>query len=155
MVGGNRKDFFFNTLNERCFMGGGVLAAVAANYSILQLWNPAGSDVMVVLQSITGFGGASPDSLNLFVHNAALAGGVLATSSNKYVGGAAPSAEIRWANAAAIGGTKFANFVLNVDARRLLFTEPIIIPAGQGVTVCRVTLNVDNSATFEWIELPV
>lgn len=144
----------YRTTREGIAYWGGTASAIgAADFSHVQLWNPAGSGRILVLETLQI--SVDSGSVALRRHTAALAN--LATApANKFLGGAAGVGEVRHqANASAIGtsfngsvGASFGQSPIN------FLNRPVIIPAGHGLIVSHNTVNINTRAMFEWLELP-
>lgn len=159
MLGGNRQDFFLNTLQQRAFIAATQTGPVAGQYSHVQLWNPAASGVLVILTGIDTFVDAVAKTYYQFRrHNVAMAG-FFGSGFNKYLGGVVSSATIQIESNAVLLGTTmfFKERILEAGNFKQIFklTDPIMIPAGYGLASVPSTVNVENSTIFEWIEVDV
>lgn len=136
------------------FIGGIYCGAVAGNYSMVQLWNPAGSGKNLVLAQ-TEYSCKTLCGMYLAVHNAALTT-LLGQPANKLTGAAAGVGVTRVQNNAALLGTSILYFhVLASSPQILRLGDPMVITPGYGVQVMSDTLNVEVAASFEWYEEPV
>jgi len=142
-------------------MGGLTLAALAANRSMIQLFNPGGSNTDLLLKRIWGFTGAA-NALVLFTHDTALAS--LSTKSGALVRSEgtnqiAPVGQIRNAQASAVGTdigswTTLANTLVKLE----FMTgdgdhfDGIVIQPGRGILIAPTDDNIEVRATFQWLE---
>lgn len=140
------------SLKGLAFIGKATLLAVAANYAMGQLWNPAASGVKLVVDALA----VSSDvagSVGLFRHTAALATIHASQPSNKLLGGVATNAESRTEAAAALLGTQFSvRHVLADQSTPIIFYKPIVIEPGNGLIVTHKTVNSAIFADFQYTE---
>ncbi|CAI8692883.1 hypothetical protein [Burkholderia sp. IT-111MI5] len=141
------------TLSNSAFIAYGQQAAVAGQYSQVQLWNPATNPNRLVLEQIQLYAGSLCTML-LESSTAALATLIDAGQAKK-LGGSVSAAAVY---AAATGVAPPTNTALggyslaaNVTTTALL-REPIVIPPGYGLIAVTPTANVGTTATFEWYE---
>jgi hypothetical protein len=142
------------TLSNRALSYWTQKGQIAAEYSAVQLWNPAGSGANLIIEKITiaslintGFSHAQ--------HNVALAA-VLGTPMSKLLGAVSASVcQPRAASAAAMAGQAFA-ISNGAASNSIIFQppEPIVVPPGWGHIVWGQALNADISATWDWFEEP-
>lgn len=140
------------TLSNYAFIGGFYQQATSAQHSMVQLLNPSGSGVYVIV-----------DNINVSVTTAILIGlyhydtGLTTDSGaakSKSVGGADPSAEVRHqANASLLGTRMAAGYAPAFQPAELLRGTPIILEPGEGVVAEGLTQNIGVSAFFEWREV--
>lgn len=140
------------SLANSSFGGYTVSGAIAAQYSRMQLWNPAGSGVRLCVEQITGYVQAT-SAIFLQDSTAALA------SSNelgqpKLLGGTQSQASVRYDSTAAVPGNPmiFGMPLQGAMQQTLRLSEPIIIPPGHGLLMVDNTVNTQIAATFEWYE---
>lgn len=141
------------TLAGMAFSGVAVSALVAGQQPKVQLWNPAGSGVALVLKQVlagSGFAGA------IYAQGATVALATLLGNvpANKLIGGAAGAAELRAANiAAAPTGNHLA--LLSVAAntvKEYQLTGPIVLTPGTGIVLWGATAATDVYGTFEFFQ---
>lgn len=146
---------------ERARTNAGVMFAgtvtnspVAAQAPRCQLWNPAASGKrLIVSRSVLSTGTAQ--AVNVTSTNAAETGGNVTAgfAANKLLGGAAPAAELRWGNNAAILGTSMMG--LSFTAGQVFdwkLSGVIVVPPGMGLVVFGTAVNCTLAANFEWFE---
>ncbi len=140
------------TIAGQAYMGGSYCAAVAAQYSHIQLWNAATNTKDVILEAFsisssvaTGFSVLS-DNVARFVS----AG--LGTNKKPPLGSGIGN--VRTENNAAQQGVGFyLGYSLSAGAVQTVnLREPIVLRPGNGVNVVCVAVNVAISANFEWFE---
>jgi hypothetical protein len=140
------------TQGNQAFMGSGYMAATAAAYSHVQIWNPSTSGKNVYVEKLLcGLGVAG--SISIARHNAAistLTGSLL----SKYSGGADSACQIRTeANAAALySGTFAALYLPATTAYNLELAEPILLTPGKGLIFINQTVNRDLAVCPEVFE---
>ena len=140
------------TMAGMAFIGYVGIAADAANYSHVQVWNPAGSDKNLVLEKMTigtnitaGIGVKYPAAALLFLKDFGF---------SKLLGEAQGIGQLRYgAEALVIGGSEiFSCDMSGGQPFPYEFTEPLIIPPGRSMTVYANPVNVRLTANFEWYE---
>jgi hypothetical protein len=140
------------TLANQAYIGYAFCAAVAAQYSHTQLWNPAGSGKNLFLET---FNLSSPTAGTLIAGRFAAQYGSASTAVvNKYFGGAAGVGIQRYTNNAVPQITEYAasysvaaNVAVPVELR-----EPILIPPGQGFIASHNMVNAAMTCVHEWYE---
>lgn len=148
------SSFLEELLRGRAFIGGGVQSGLAANFSHIQLFNPVGSGLTVIVTSITASQGNGID-INVAVNTAALSTNITEVG-NQLAGGAAPVATLNSQNNATQLGTVIsrepqsgATNIINVVKGNLFALEP-----GNGVLINPVNQNSSLEASYSWLELP-
>ncbi|HDR8925162.1 TPA: hypothetical protein QDB26_004169 [Burkholderia vietnamiensis] len=140
------------TLAQAAFCGNGVQAAVAAQFSRVQLWNPAGSGVRAVVESLSIHVPAGLTAAAYF------ATAQLATleeaGQSKLANGAAAKCSI-YMDTTAVAPT--FPLLTQVAAQANSTTpfqpkEPFIVPPGYGLELWSSTLNAMLGVNFEWYE---
>jgi hypothetical protein len=140
------------TKDAEAFIGGSVVAPVAAQVGFVQLWNPVGSGKILYVDQVEWFDGTGPDRVEFRVHNAAI-GAVVATEGNKYAGGAASSAEVRFGTTGAIPGTLLNNYAVPINTlMQQRFKAPLAIPEGFGYHINAFTVNHSVGGNWQWRE---
>lgn len=144
------------TLNNSAFGACATSAAVASQYSRVQLWNPANSGVRLVLEAITLNGGASTEGVALVFNTAALATQASAGVSKRAAGAASAASTLRTDSTAAVfSGTQIlAQVVAANTVVPYKFSEPIVIDPGHGLLAWGGTANDSLGVSFEWYEEP-
>lgn len=141
------------TLAGMAFSGVALAAVVAGQQPKVQLWNPAGSGVALVLKQILAGSGFAN---TVYVQGATVALATLlgVAPVNKLIGGAAGVAELRTANiAAAPSGNNIA--LLSVPAttvKEYQLTGPIVVPPGAGLVMWGSGVATDVYGTFEFFQ---
>lgn len=147
------------TLANASFSGYGGAPAVAAQYGQTQLWNPAGSGVRLVLESMTSLGASTTSAMIVTDSTAALATLVQA-GLPKLLGGSQSVGQIRNTTTASVVTANPSLFVIGaVGGAGMLQSsikpvEPIVIPPGHGLQITGNTANNGMSCCFEWYEEP-
>lgn len=138
------------------FMGGAAQAAVAAQYSHVQIWNPAANTKNLIVNEVL----VAADSPGVI----ALRGSAVALTtldgnpSSKKIGAAASTSEIRRQTNAAILGTGqgFSQTPVLVNtAFRIPLVEPFIVAPGFGLLAYHETVNSTLRASFQFYEKPL
>jgi hypothetical protein len=145
-------------------MGAGfTTAAAAANTSAAQMNNPAGSNVLCVVERvIVGFSAANVARLKMGVGTANLAGGNGLKSARdlrlRDAGSQAVSAALFFQQNSTVGdpsgGQDFATFRLLAETS-YTYEAAIILPPNTSLYVVGVTVNVALSTSFVWRERPI
>jgi hypothetical protein len=135
----------------RAFSRGQALVASVGNFSEIQIFNPAGSGVSVIVYKIN-VSCSVADFTRVHVFNTAL-GALVGTGINLLSGGAAAVAELRTAQPAAQDGT----FVSTIDAAATSPFERISVwawelGAGEGVLIATGSVNRSLCTEFYWNE---
>jgi hypothetical protein len=128
----------------QCFLGHVWVAALAANFSHVQIFNPVANTQSIIVWSLEVFslvGGYA----SLRRHNAALSTAYSpANPQNKRLAGAASASQLFTQQNGSLIGT-FISWIPVAAAAispRLL-KEPIVIPPGQGLVIAHNTVNSD------------
>lgn len=150
------SDGYKFTGDKKAFIASYQQSNVAGQYSYVQLWNPAASGVIGVVEYISYASIDAVSTLVLGIYTSALTtSGAL--KGNKYLGSAAPALEIRKeTNANALGtsiGYLFLDSVANYSKNRPI-KQNIIIPNECGLFVRSAAVNHTITVGFEWIEIP-
>jgi hypothetical protein len=142
------------------FIGQGFKAADAANRSNVQLFNPAGSGKLIVIEAVTAISTTGNYLANFYLMNAVIPSGTDITAgsnSSKLAGGALGVAKVYAAASATsipgLGGT-VAGLGGNASMSTYqVFKEPIILPPGYGMNAGTNAINVALQAGWEWFEV--
>ena len=138
------------TAANQSFLFGDFCAALAANYSYVQIKNPATSLVNVYVKQVFAsntVGGAS----GIYFYDTDLTTAVGAGVSKKN-GGAASSALIK-KQQGNLGGTPFLQYQMAANiALPVSFQEPIMLAPGKGLMVAGPGTLVGTFAYFDWWE---
>ncbi|HDR9314049.1 TPA: hypothetical protein QDB16_000488 [Burkholderia vietnamiensis] len=143
------------TMSNNAYIGYGQQAAVAAQFSQVQLWNPAANPNRLVLEQIQLYAGSL---CTMLLESSQVQLATLVDQGQaKKLGGTASAAGVFAAATAvapptntALGGYSLAANVTTTASLR----EPIVIPPGYGLIAVTPTANVGTTATFEWYEEP-
>ncbi len=142
------------------FMGSQVTGAAASNYSHAQLWNPAGSGVVIEVDRCKVFSNVNGGYNVWDVLSSALA-----TSGNSYAHakafGAAPPApagELYYErNTSQLVSNWYWMSALDTVAvlspRDELFIPPVKLDPGYGLVVMNTSVNKDLEVSFQWREV--
>lgn len=144
----------YETGLARSFMGGFVTAGSVGVYGHVQLLNPAASGKVVYLRSLMAYASVVSAAVALYLYATPLVTNTT-TLFNKTLGGAAPIAQLRAAELAALTGTKIMELgLLPVPPTRFLSPgdDPIIIPANTGLMVVGESA-MKVGGYFEWVEV--
>ncbi|MBA7603110.1 hypothetical protein ES703_10214 [subsurface metagenome] len=141
---------FYETAQKRSFISFDSKTGVGGEQTLIQLWNPAASGVLLYLHALTGVLTAT-ESVNLRKHDAALPD-ISTNLSNKYLDEAAPSGLVRMDTLPVAPGTVISQTVFGTVITRLIINPVIIIPEGWGLIIERITAATSMSAGFEWVE---
>lgn len=143
------------TLGSIAFGAFAYQANVAAQYTRVQLWNPAGSAKRIVLENLIGLAtttGAAVGHIRLI--NTAL-GTLSGTGNSKLAGGAASVMELRTDTTATVSPNSAALASLSIPVSQMQPykpVEPLIVPPGWGVVYWGTAGNIDFGVSFEWYE---
>lgn len=136
----------------RAFALGEQLSATAGVYSVIQLVNPAGSGVVIIIRSILVSG---PTAVRISVRNFnTLLGTLVGTGVNQLIGGAAGAGEVRREGRATIVGTHMVAGHLGANTQ----IQPVAdwfaeLDPGEAIVVTAHTVNVTLEAAYQWIEI--
>lgn len=142
------------TYSGQAFCSAQYCAAIAAQYSYVQLMNPAGSGKIVVLEGFS----ASSNALS------GIAAGIYSTplttstinAISKLAGGAAGVAQRRTQNNAVawvVSANQSVAAQVNTGSVLIInLREPVVLPPGNGFVVMNTTLGNDLTCTFEHFE---
>ena len=146
------RPFWLNEIrNGRAFMGGANLAASVGDNGHIQLHNPGGSGITVIVFSISHAVYAD-GTITLRVHDTAITTNT-GNGQNLLRGGTGPVGDIRTVdNAGSLGTTMGSQAVLANTP--FFWTEAwgIELGAGEGVLVTGDS-NVRHACTYLWIEV--
>lgn len=143
------------TLANMAFGGVVTSPAVSAQNSRVQLWNPAGSGIRCVVESIQVVNGQAGYEGGYLAFNAAQLTTVAPAGIAKLSGGNAPVAKL-CIDATASGATGSESSIIAPAqaAYQIKFAEPLVVTPGYGLLVWGATLNQNMQANFEWYEEP-
>lgn len=147
------RKFWLNEIRAgRAFSEGAGLAASAGNFSEIQLINPAGSGItVIVFKALVGQGVAG--NVSITNHNVNLATDVGA-GRNLLIGGAAGAAHVRTAQPAAQDGSRLARVRMAADEFVPLLSDwSYELGVGEGIIIMPDTVNTILAATYFWIEV--
>lgn len=143
----------FETQQGFSFIWGANAGPVAAQNSILQIFNPVGSGKIIYVDKIAVSDSTATDRIELRQHNAALVGLLQTGQFPKNILGVAGTAQLRGGASAAGAGTV-------IDAKNCLvnaitewnFKAPLRLTEGEGIHVDNFTVNHLLLGSFEWRE---
>ena len=140
------------TEDNQAFWGGAQLAAAGGKYPHVQIYNPSGSGVILLLDSIL----ISPVTESTYgwgLYTTECTTDVGAVQS-KLVGGAAGNAHVRTENASSVLVTGFGPvYVASARCYELIAGPPFIIGAAKGIAVYGVVVNTSVGVAFSIREL--
>lgn len=129
----------------------------ATNYSIVQLWNPAGSNKnLIVTQSSASVSSAA--AVNWFWENTARTNDVTAVrAANKKAGAAMGVGTVRWDTGSAVAptfalGQLYSAFVQTNTVVNWGIKGAVVVPPGFGLSVLDNILNTALVVNYEWFE---
>lgn len=136
----------------RTFSRGGNVSPGAAAFAEIQLFNPAGSGVTVLVYRLLAGAGAN-DATQIRTFNTALTT-LVGTGINLLAGGAAAVAEIRTNNPAALDGTQVSQTYApaNVTFERVDVWS-WELGAAEGIIIAAGAVNISLAAEFYWNEI--
>jgi hypothetical protein len=137
-----------DVFNERLCIGTGSVAAKAAEYSMVQLWNAADSGVNAHVTQMSAL--TSANSFQVRHHAAAIgtADGNIAFRDRRLNG--QPAAHVRrFDDAGLLGTIMLGSSITQGD----VFPLDVILPPGTGIIVNCDAVNVTLYAHFWWTEL--
>lgn len=145
---------------DRPSMGATNVSALAANRSMIQLLNPAGTNTDLLLKRIWASSSAT-GIMQLSTHDAALASLVTTVASMVRQEGSqfAPVGQVRFAQGAVVG-SQIGSLALTADTlEKFEFMtgdgdhfDGFVLQPGRGILVAPASDNVGMTATFEWLE---
>ena len=147
------RDFWLNEIRAgRAFMSGTAIGASGGNYSHLQLFNPVGSGITIIVYAIF-VSTLSAGRVHKRTHNTALSS-LSQTGTNLLAGQSAAIGEIRSESPAALQGTRVMDFsTLAQTLQEITRGWTFELGAGEGVLVVPNAVNVQIEANYYWIEL--
>lgn len=139
------------TLDGEAFHGTAPAGPVAAQVSLVQLWNPVGSGKLAYVDQFEFTNLAATSRFELR-QNAAALGAVIGQFPKK-IGGGASVMELRGGTSAAPGGTVIRNYAAIVNEMvSVRLGAPISVPEGNGVMIVGFTVNQLIIGNFDWRE---
>lgn len=152
------NSWYYDSNQEKCFMGGVTKSSLANNYSIIQILNPASSGKIVLINRIQGIIGASATvQVWLKAHHTAL------TSNsgfirNKLIDGAAQVATQHHQHSTSALGTSPVVYLAHLDTNNKVFDckfkDPIVLNQGKGIVLSPSSKGIELNVTFFWTEIP-
>jgi hypothetical protein len=141
------------TLGGAAFVAAPTAGNVAAQNSAVQLWNPAASGKRLVIEQVSVSSGNVASQFNIGFSVAALP----SLGSNVYsklAGGAVGAGVTNYQQAAGIPAmSPFATeFLAAAGTSVFKFSEPVVLPPGNGCTVVSLQQNNTVACIFEWYE---
>lgn len=146
------------TMSNSAYMATGLAQIVTNFVPQIQLWNPAGSGMRLVLESIYCLGGNALQAVTVMSSTVALA----SLNSNGYpkmLGGTMGVGQARNASSLAAAPAQAPSMgvispVVGSSATSWKPTEPIVIPPGNGLLLTSNAQSDSINGTFEWYEEP-
>lgn len=144
------------TLGGQSYVANGGANAVAGQYSVAQMWNPAGSNRKAIIESIQLVSTGSPVVGQILLQNNILGGGpVLNQYGQSKLAGGAPSVIATYGlnTASLVPATPMMLLTAQAYSTPLVKpVEPFVLPPGWGVTVWGFIVNSTVGVNFEWYE---
>jgi len=151
-VSANTERWLSELRAGRTFGGTGLVAALAANVSIVQLFNPVGSLVTVIVKLIT-VNIQVQVSGGVTLYNTALTT-LVGNGANLLNGGANSVAEVRTIQTGGALGTFIASYDLIANTPIVFGGDWLVeLGAGEGVTFQPGAVNFASRASFLWMEI--
>jgi hypothetical protein len=147
------RPFWLNEIRAgRAFNLWSSLGASVGDNSHIQLINPAGSGITVIVFDILGVLSAD-GSLRVNTHNVNLTTDI-GTGANLLAGGAASVAHVRSVQNAGVLGTLIKQMVVLARSPLRPYRDySWELGAGEGILVAAAETNMGVNAAFDWIEL--
>lgn len=155
MMGGTRVDYWRDTIIERGFHGSGQQIGVAGEYPGVQLWNPAASGKILIVDRITSHSNAAK-SHRMYYDNAALSTAAYEVSKHFDAALAASGGQVFKDSLAVIAnyGTRVSSDIINNDFIKWVEGKaPFMIDPGYGLSIVCSDLETSLRIIFEWIEV--
>ncbi|CAE6821875.1 hypothetical protein [Paraburkholderia nemoris] len=142
------------TLAGSAMIGVGASAQLAAQYSRVQLWNPAGSGVRAVVEGVLGNTPAA--QIIQWSFNTTQLTTLCQAGQAKKAGGANGALGIYTDTSASLppAVNLFNTALPSSSTFPEKLNEPIILPPGYGLVAWSNAVNSPFAATFEWYEEP-
>ncbi|OJB11572.1 hypothetical protein [Burkholderia ubonensis] len=142
------------TLANAAFTGNGVQAAVASQFSRVQLWNPANSGMRAVVESVSIHVPAGLTAALYYVTAAITT--LEEVGQSKLAGGAPAKCSIYIdSNASAPAFPLLMQIAAPANSTTMFQPkEPFVLPPGYGLEIYSSTLNAMLGGNFEWYEEP-
>lgn len=139
--------------NGIAYLSTGHSGPLASEYSHVQLWNPAGSGVRLVVDSVTLNPGAAC-SMHLRSSSAALANMYTVTNPNsKAVGGVVSVSENRVQTNPALQGDLLVGIRFNSsESYTIDFNDPMVLNGGTGLIAVSVLVNTETVMSAQFYE---
>ena len=140
-----------DTLNGSQYIGEGTLAGAAALYAGVQIWNPAGSGKILVVNRADWLASTPANVLLTRMYSTELLT-LYANGRNKNAGGAAGVAKIKTEQLVSpVVGTAVVRIQWPVV--EMLKRAPIVIGEGNGLMATNTVVNDGVYGIFEWEEI--
>lgn len=131
------KDFVVS--QDGAFIGSSVLQAAVSRFPVIQLFNPVGSGVTIIIDHVD-YSGTTTQTVSMGFHNIELADDRGAWINQRAAGGAGQG-HIRDENFNAATITEFASyFAVSFRIKELPFEYPFILAEGEGLAVQGLTV---------------
>lgn len=143
------------TLNNSAYMATTFAGPVAAQFSRVQLWNPAGSGIRSIVESVEMMGVAAQVA-GVLQGNVGQLTTLYGQGQPKLIGGSQSISQVREDTTATgnVGATIASMTVQAYGSQLIVFKEPIVVPPGYGLTLYATFTNAQMGANFEWFEEP-
>jgi hypothetical protein len=140
----------------QAFGANAVADASAGLVSAVQLWNPAGSGRLLVMDQVIA-GSNVAGRIVFQTGNVAMSTLISIVSGNKLAAGASSVAERRLeVSAIPPAFATVGNFLVQAGASEVIKMEsPVVMPPGTGFGVRHFSVNADVVASFQYYELPL
>lgn len=154
IVGLADADFWLTSLRAgTAFSAGGSLEPAVGGVSEVQLLNPVGSGVVVLVYILSAV--VPPSTLALWNRYDTALPTLVSTGVNLLLGGAGGAAQVRSSQPAAVEGTEITSLRIQDPSPLARYPAWIFeMAAGTGVLLTTGGQNTRISAQFMWIELP-
>lgn len=138
-----------------CYCCPPAQAALAGNYSAVQLFNPAASGVNAFISKVWVATTDNTQSVIFRSHNTPLTT-FIQSAFNKKIGSAVGKCEGRKDTLAALPGTNIIYVWQGFQQNQVIeFTEPLMLIPGSGIVIVPNAVNIGMFATFELFEEPI
>ena len=144
-------DWLYYVRSGRAFEGYGNAGAVAAQNALVQLFNPVGSGVTVIIRAAQVYSSTAQSPAKTRFNTA------FATNQSFVInflnGGAAPKAQTRTLNQAGNNGSATGTFTILASTTFQVWPDwADVLAAGQGAHLYAPVVNTDLAVNFQWVE---
>jgi hypothetical protein len=140
------------TIANNAYAGVAAVAALAANFGQLQLWNPAASGKRVIVEQLAAWSTAASGAV-LQAGVASLAT-LVQIGKPKLLGGANSVMELRSAQSVTAPVSPSLNALTMQAGATLVYrpVDPIVILPGNGLLILATVVNTDLGVWLDWFE---